>query len=97
MTTSTTPNTIPTLIPAIVPVDCLDLMLLLGLALVLVLVPVAYAALMFAKSRPAIVGNAALGLIVQDELIDVGQEGVEKVDGGWVFAVTADHWLFKAL
>ena len=73
--------------------------MLLGRMLVLVRVPsavlAACAAWIVAKPRPAIVGNAALGLIGQYALID-GQEGVGCVGGGRVFAVTADH-LFNEL
>lgn len=100
--TSTIPDTAPTPIPAITPISCLVFLgLLLGVLLIVsVLVPCAapltLATLIVAKSRPAIVGKAAMGLIGQSELTEVAQEGVEKVDGGWVFVVTADHRPFKA-
>lgn len=102
---STTPNATPIPIPAFAPLERLDSVLWLLLVLVLVLilvlvlsvVSVAPAALMVAKSRPAIVGNAALGSIGQYELIDAGQEGVDNVDGGSVFVLIEDHWLFRAL
>lgn len=81
--------------------SCLLLGLLLGvLRLVSVLVPWAVpltsTGLIVAKSRPAIVGNAALGLMGQYGFIDVGQEREENVDGGWVFGGTADHSFFRA-
>ena len=93
-----TPSATPTPIPAFAPVESPDSVLLFVLVLVLLLVAVgeASAALIVAKSRPAIVGNAALGLIGHREFDEVGQAGVGSVDGGLVFAVTDDHWLFKA-
>lgn len=64
---------------------------------VLVAVELALAGLIFAKSRPAIVGNAALGSTGQKDPVDAGQDGVGNVDGALSAAVTEAHWLLKAL
>jgi hypothetical protein len=64
---------------------------------VLVAVEVALVGLIFAKSRPAIVGNAALGSTGQKGPVDAGQDGVGSVDDALSAAVMEARWLLKAL
>lgn len=66
-------------------------LLLPPLVLVLVGVALASAALTVAKSRPAMVGNAALGSTGQYEPVDAGQLGVGDVDGASVFVLAVAH------
>lgn len=84
--------------PALAPLERLWLetvgavvLLLPPLVLVLVGVALASAALTVAKSRPAMVGNAALGSTGQYEPVDAGQLGVGDVDGASVFVLAVAH------
>lgn len=61
----------------------------------LVGVALASAALIVAKSNPAMVGNAALGSTGQYEPVDAGQLGVELVDGASVLMLAVAHWLLR--
>lgn len=69
----------------------LALVLLPAPAPVLVAAALALTGLIFAKSRPAIVGNAALGSTGQKDPVDAGQDGVGNVDGALSAAVTEAH------